>query len=183
MVRQRHFYGLNHLHYLTTSTYRRVRLFDSDLFKHNFIAVLGDLRTELGFRIIGYVLMPEHFHLLLWPSDVANPSQIMRSLEERTAKFILKNLRHNLHFAWCGRMLERVTLPATVHDHAHFRVWQRRFYDMNVWSEMKRVEKLNYVHGNPVKRRLVSSPDQWAWSSFRFYALQDSSLLAMDLLP
>ncbi len=174
--RQQHFYGLNHLHYLTTSTvptisgydqrseafsecigiwrlsslswngtstYRRARLFDCDRFKRNFITTLGDLRIELGFRIVGYVLMPEHGHLLLWPSELANPSQIMQQLEERTAQFILKNLRQNLQFPWCQRMLDRVKLPATVHDHAHFRVWQRRFYGMNIWSEKKRLEKLN----------------------------------------
>ncbi len=183
MVPLRHYYGLNHLHYLTTGTYRRARLFDSERFKRNFLTVLGGLRTELGFRIVGHVLMPEHFHLLLWPSDLANPTEIMQRLKERTAKFILNNLRTNTRYAWCRSMLERLALPSTVHDHADFRVWQRRFYDMNVWSEKKRLEKLNYMHGNPVKRRLVSSPDQWPWSSFRYYNLLDSSVLPMDPMP
>lgn len=49
--------------------------------------------------------------------------------------------------------------------------WQARFYDFNVWSEKKRVEKLNYMHGNPVKRALVESPEQWGWSSYRHYFL------------
>ena len=66
---------------------------------------------------------------------------------------------------------------------AHCHVWQRRFYDMNIWSEKKRFEKLNYMHGNPVKRGLVSSPDQWSWSSFRFYNLGDESLLKIDRMP
>ena len=183
MPRQRHCYGLNHLHYLTTSTYRRARLFDSGRFKRNFIAVLGALRAERGFRLVGYVLMPEHFHLLLWPSELADPSQIMQRLEARTAKFILKNLRENLQFPWCRKTLTRVTLPPTVHNHAHFRVWQRKFYDLNIWSEKKRLEKLNYMPGNPVKRRLVSSPEQWPWSSFRYYYLQDASLLSLDPMP
>ena len=50
----------------------------------------------------------------------------------------------------------------------HF--WQSRFYDFNVWGEKKRVEKLRYMHRNPVKRGLVDRPDLWVWSSFRFYA-------------
>ena len=45
-----------------------------------------------------------------------------------------------------------------------------RFYDFNVWSERKRIEKLRYMHRNPVKRGLVSQPDLWIWSSFRSYA-------------
>jgi putative transposase len=135
--KQRHFYGLNHLHYLTTTTYRRARLFDSERFKRHFVTSWQDLRAELSFRIIGYVLMPEHFHILLWPSDLANPSQIMQKLEDRTAKFILKNLRHSREFAWCESMLNRLELPPTIHHHAHYRVWQRRFYDFNVWSDKK----------------------------------------------
>ncbi|MGA2631367.1 MAG: transposase [Terriglobia bacterium] len=183
MPRQRHIYGLNHLHYLTASTYRRARVFDSERFRSHFVKTLGALRASLGFKLLGYVLMPEHFHLLIWPLEQANPSQIIQRLKERTAIFILENLHENRPFPWCRKMLERLTLPSTVHLHGPNRVWQRRFYDLNVWSERKRLEKLNYMHGNPVKRGLVSSPAQWPWSSYRFYYLEDSSVLAMDHLP
>ena len=183
MSRQRHYYGLNQLHYLTASTYHRARLFDSDRFREHFVRTLDQLRSGLDFKILGYVLMPEHFHLLIWPSERANPSQIVQRLKERTAIFILKNLRQNRQLPWCRKMLDRLTLPPTVHHHGPYRVWQRRFYDLNVWSEKKRLEKLNYMHGNPVKRGLVTSPDQWLWSSFRFYYLEDTSLIAMDRLP
>jgi len=161
----------------------RARLFDSKRFKDRWVATLGELREELNFRIIGYVLMPEHFHALLWPGAEANASQIMQKLEDRTAVFILKNLRENPDFPWCRRMLVRVTLPATVHHHAHFRVWQRKGYDMNIWAAKKVKEKLNYMHNNPVKRGLVKAPGDWPWSSWRYYFLQDASLLAMDTVP
>jgi putative transposase len=48
--------------------------------------------------------------------------------------------------------------------------WQARYYDFNVWTEEKRVEKLRYMHRNPVKRGLVEKPEDWPWSSFRHYA-------------
>jgi putative transposase len=48
--------------------------------------------------------------------------------------------------------------------------WQARYYDFNVWSERKRLEKLNYMHMNPVRRGLVTRPEDWQWSSFRHYA-------------
>jgi putative transposase len=48
--------------------------------------------------------------------------------------------------------------------------WQARYYDFNVHNEEKRVEKLRYMHRNPVKRGLVEKPEEWAWSSFRHYA-------------
>jgi putative transposase len=80
MPRQKRYYGENHLHFLTRSTYQRVRLFDSEKFRLRWVETLGELRRELGFKIAGYVLMPEHFHLLLWPSADANPSQILQKL-------------------------------------------------------------------------------------------------------
>ena len=180
---QIHYYGLNHLHYLTKSTYRRARLYDSERFRNQWVATLGELRRELGFKIVGYVLMPEHFHALVWPTPEANPSQIMQKLEDRTAVFILKNLRENLGFPWCRRMLVRVSLPPTVHHHAHFWVWQRKSYDMNIWTAKKVEEKLKYMHNNPVKRGLVKELGDWPWSSWRFYFLRDASLLAMDRVP
>src|SRR5216684_6168685 len=72
---QRHYYGLNHLHFITASTYRRARLFDSDRFRRQFVATLTELRAELSFKIIGYVLPPEHFPALIWPSKRADANR------------------------------------------------------------------------------------------------------------
>ena len=180
MPRQKHYYGENHLHYITRSVYRRTRLFDSEKFRQRWVETLGGLRRELGFKIACYVLMPEHFHLLIWPSADANPSQILQKLEGRMALFILKNLKENPKHRWCRKMLGHVQLPTTVHHHAHFRVWQRGGYDMNIWSPKKINEKLDYMHNNPVVRKLVAQPGDWPWSSWRFYDLNDTSLLPMD---
>jgi hypothetical protein len=54
-----HYYRLNHLHYLTHSTYRRVHPYDSERLRNQWLVTLGDLRRELGFKIVGYVLMPD----------------------------------------------------------------------------------------------------------------------------
>jgi putative transposase len=70
-------------------------------------------------------------------------------------------------------------------------VWQKRFYDFNVWTERKRIEKLRYMHRNPVKRGLVASPELWRWSSFRAYVsgergpvkVNDWSVLRMKIRP
>ena len=60
--------------------------------------------------------------------------------------------------------------------------WQRRFHDFNVWSQKKRIEKLNYMHANPVKRGLVEHPKDWPWSSFSFYAKREPGLVRIDLI-
>ena len=64
-------------------------------------------------------------------------------------------------------------------------VWQKRFYDFNVWSGRKPVEKLRYMHRNPVKRALVlePEPEQWAWSSYRSYALGEEGVVKLNQWP
>jgi putative transposase len=67
----------------------------------------------------------------------------------------------------------------------------RRFYDFNVWTEHKRIEKLRYMHRNPVQHGLVASPELWKWSSFRAYAfgeagpvkVNDWEVLKMKIRP
>jgi hypothetical protein len=74
----------------------------------------------------------------------------------------------------------RVALPPTAHDESHNRVWQPWFYPYGIYSEKKQLEKLDDMHNNPVTRRLVSSPGKWPWSSWRYYFLEDESIIAMD---
>jgi putative transposase len=59
-------------------------------------------------------------------------------------------------------------------------VWQARFYDFNVWTSRKRVEKLRYMHRNPVKRGLVKSPELWRWISYRSYALGEAGAVRIN---
>jgi hypothetical protein len=59
--------------------------------------------------------------------------------------------------------------------------WQRRFHDFNVWSERKVREKLDYMHRNPVQRKLVSHPKDWPWSSWGHYE-RGEGLIRIDIL-
>ena len=185
---KRHF-APGQLQFLTSSTYRRVQLFEprgtagaerSSALQRIFVEELAQLRSEMDFLLIGWVLMPDHFHLLIKPEPAGITSQFMQEFKKRTAQRILATLTENQRHPWCGKMLARLRLPPTVHGDSRFRVWQRRYYPFGVYSEKKRLEKLTYMHNNPVKQGLVSSPDQWPWSSFRFYYLGDSSVLRMD---
>jgi REP-associated tyrosine transposase len=166
--------------FITSSTYRRAQLFSSPQLSRTFVAVLEQVRREFGFRLLGWVLMPEHFHLLILPPSPDAVSRIVQQLKQRTAARILRILGENRNHTWCARMLGRLRLPPAVHTRARYRVWQRRFYPFGVYTERKRLEKLAYMHNNPVKRKLVNSADEWPWSSFRFYQFGDATVLAMD---
>ena len=113
--------------------------------------------------------MPEHFHLLISEPEIGTPSTVMQVLKQRTARALLPKRK---------RVDRRQTLLFGETTRAGF--WQARFYDFNVWTTKKRVEKLRYMHRNPVKRGLVTSPEQWRWSSCRFYFLDEPALLRIN---
>jgi putative transposase len=125
-----------------------------------FLAVLEHVRRRCQFVVAGYVVMPEHIHLLIGEPQVKTPSTVMQALKIGFARRVLAEARRSCDPAQ-GRLF----------DHAPQHIWQKRYYDFNVWTEHKRIEKLRYMHRNPVKRGLVASPELWRWSSFRAYAL------------
>jgi hypothetical protein len=88
----------------------------------------------------------------------------MQVLKQRFARKVLKEWRKRNESRPDGLWVEGLS-------EGH--VWQRRFYDFVVWTKDKRVEKLRYMHRNPVKRGLVLEPEQWAWSSYRHYAYEE----------
>ena len=175
----RHF-ARGELQFITTSTYRRARLFTCQRFRSIFVEVLRQLRQETGFLLSGWVLMPDHFHLLILPEPPEATVSFMQDLKKRTAQQIIAALARNHDNPRCRALLARLCLPSTAHSDSYYRVWQRRYVPFNVFTHKKHLQKLDDMHNNPVTARLVASADQWPWSSFRFYYLNDSSVLAMD---
>jgi putative transposase len=164
-------YGRGHLHFLTFSCYKRLPFLKTARSRDVFLQELGRLRAELGFRIIGYVPMPEHVHLLINEPTGATPSIVLHRLKLRVAKRLHKRRRRVL--------AGQISLPFGECKQAPRPFWQPRFHDFNVYSARKRAEKLNYMHANPVKRGLVSHPSEWPWNSWAFYHGK-TALLTMD---
>ncbi len=175
-------YSPGELQFITSSTYRRAQVFRSSRFCQCFVERLEEVWQKMNCLLVGWVLMPEHFHLLLKPQPAESTPVVIKELKEESASRILKTLRENQQYPWCQKMRVRLRLPPTVHDESHSRLWNRRFHPFDVYSEAKRREKLNSMHNNPVKRGLVSSPGDWPCSSWRFYFLHDASVLRMDRL-
>ena len=165
-------YGLRHLHFITCSCYRRLPLLASARAKNQFVKILGEVRDRYRFKLAGYVVMPEHIHLLISEPDKVTPSTVMQVLKQRVSRRLSKPRKKAPSV--------QLKLPFR---HAHDflpQFWQPRFYDFNVWSQAKFVEKLHYMHLNPVKRKLVSHPRHWPWSSFSFYSKKEAGLVRID---
>lgn len=166
------YYGHGDLHFLTFSCYQRKPLLGTPRARDLFVKILGELSEQHSFLLVGYVVMPEHVHLLVSESNSATPSAVLQVLKQRVSRA----LRHRGRATASNQGLRRpadaeVALPS---------FWQRRFYDFNVWSHEKRQEKLDYMHLNPVKRGLVSLPGDWPWSSWSFYETGKTGLVKID---
>jgi putative transposase len=129
------------LHFVTFSCFHRLAYLGDCDRRELFERSLETVRLRYHFFVTGYVIMPEHVHLL-----VSEP------------------LKGTL-----ARALQALKLSVAVQRRER-PFWQRRYYDFNVHSEQKRIEKLRYMHRNPVVRGLVAKPEDWKWSSFRHYA-------------
>ena len=99
--------------------------------------------------------MPEHLHLLLSEPEDKPLAKALQALKQSVSRSLAL----------------RSPEP----------IWQARYYDFNVWTEKKRIEKLRYMHRNPVARGLVEKPEEWQWSSFRHYATGIEGVVEIEL--
>jgi putative transposase len=156
------FYGADDLHFVTFSCYQRRPLLDNDVRRDLLLKILERVRRRYRLVVLAYVVMPEHVHLLLSEPQRETLSTAIQALKLGFIRSLFgsgDNL--NPGSRKIGETRGTQLGPK--------RFWQERFYDFNVWTERKRVEKLRYIHRNPVKRGLVDSPEKWKWSSFRWY--------------
>jgi putative transposase len=137
-------HGGHDLHFITCSCCRRQPLLGSVNRRDLFLKVLEQVRQRYQWVVIGYVVMPEHFHLLISEPQERPLSTAMQALKLGFARRVLAEQT-------------RLRRGARVPRH----IWEARYYDFNVCNGQKRVEKLRYMHRNPVKRELVEAPELW----------------------
>ena len=166
------YYGKGHLHFVTFSCYRRLPLLNTGRVRELFVRELDEVRNEAGFRLIGYVVMPNHVHLLMSEPRDGTPSTVLQKLKRRFSQKIRKRRRLASVGQW--------RLPFEERDEPLRAFWQARFYDFNVYTRGKRREKLNYMHANPVIRKLVKHPKDWPWSSWCFHEKGEAGLIRVD---
>jgi len=185
------FYGGRDLHFLTFSCYHRRAFFENADLCDLFLEVLERVRRRYRLVVLGYVVMPEHVHLLvsepqrdtLSTAIQALKLGFVRKLEGGSVPRGLVPMSRKNSETW-----GTPSVGSAKHSN-HF--WQARFYDFNVWTEKKRIEKLRYIHRNPVARGLVDSPEKWKWSSYRWYLcgeagpvkINDTDILVMTVRP
>jgi putative transposase len=141
------------LHFITFSCYHRQPLLASSCAMHQFEVALELSRVFYDFYVTGYVVMPEHMHLLISEPQRGTVASAVQAIKQSVTRRLIGGREH---------------------------FWQARYYDFNVWTAKKRIEKLRYIHRNPVKRGLVEKPEDWAWSSFRHYITGEEGVVEIE---
>ena len=149
-----------HIHFVTTSCYKYKPFFCKSWTRQIIMESIDKVRSKREFLIIGYVVMPEHAHFLIVPNQCKTISAAVQCIKWYTSTQLLAELRKR------GKDEKKL--------------WQPRFYDFNVFTQKKLLEKLNYCHMNPVNRGLVDSPDDWLYSSYRNYECDDDRIFRVD---
>jgi putative transposase len=170
----RRFYGGDDLHFVTFSCYRRRRYLARPRARHRFVQILNRVRAQHRFLLIGYVVMPEHVHLLLSEPRKGNPSKVLQVLKQKVSRALRKRPKKSPP--------AQLPLPFARSKPDAPAFWQRRFYGFNVWSSKKLQEKLDYMHRNPLQRKLVLHPKDWPWSSWSHYEKGERGLIRIDTL-
>jgi putative transposase len=132
-------------HFITFSCYHRRPLFTTKTSKQTFETALERVRGSFGLLVYGYVVMPEHVHLVTGEPQPKTLADALKSLKQGVSRRLIGHAEH---------------------------FWQKRYYDFNIRTPQQFAEKLRYIHRNPVKRGLCERPEDWEWSSFRHYALR-----------
>ena len=190
----------SYVHFITTATYKNRPYFRDEEFCRILLEELELYGKKCGFTLIGYVIMPDHMHLLLWwdrgEKLELSISKIMQGVKGVTARRIidlmvgngleqmLQPTRRVLQPTPMRReqMLSLTQKSAKSHRrNLKYHLWQRGFYDFNIYSEEKLLEKLNYVHHNPVRAGLILSPGDYKWSSYRLYSSESEGFLGASI--
>ena len=156
------------LHFVTGNIIDRIPIFKQE---HCCAAFLEELRTlliEWPSKLISWVLMPEHFHLIANPQD-GDIKGFVKNLKSLTAKKLWEVSQHP------GFVLERPAPDGSIHQ-----VWQDSFKALPMWSSWMIWQKVNYIHANPVRAGISKSAKDYPWSSFHAFYLDSNQPLPLD---
>ena len=153
------------LHYVTGNVLHRIPIFRDDQCCVVFLEVFSGLLFDWPAKLVAFVLMPDHFHLIVNPRD-GNIKGFAGALKSLSSRKIVDMTQDKRFQRW------KPDKDSSTHQ-----VWQESFKAMPLWSLWMIWQKINYIHANPVKARLVASAKDYAWSSFRsFYSISTEPL-------
>lgn len=148
--------------YITVVTKDRLPVFRLDNMKAVICEALNEARNSGGFLIFAYVLMRDHLHLLT--NQPKTSAEVLRYLKGITARRTIDYLRQNNFQS----SLAKLQHESWKRDHK-YSLWQQEKNVFSIYSEAMFMEKVNYIHLNPVRAGLVERAIDYRWSSARIW--------------
>ena len=159
------------VYFVTTNTINRRKIFTDETAAKFLLMCIGYNKFMLNFRLFGYVIMPDHLHMLLQTSEDSekyNLSFIMKQIKGNFARKYNEWFQHRESEIKCNRQLI-AGYKKDAQGHFYRPVWQESFYDIALRDSKQVREKIEYMHWNPVKAGLVEHPKQYEFSSYQQY--------------
>ena len=164
------------IYYITSVIYNRTKVFITPSFVIPIIDSLNYYRFQYSVEIIGYVIMHDHIHLLLYPEAEQAITDFMRDFKRFTSGRITRQAKVEGKRDWVS-MFEQA---GTETERAEFKVWQDSFWEQDIYTEDFLKQKLNYIHLNPVRAGIVNNATDYPYSSARNYYFNDHHLIEID---
>jgi putative transposase len=173
---------IHKIFFVTKVIHQRVQIFA--LNQRYPLIVIDNLkfyRRKFGFLLCGFVIMPEHYHLVIDTLGKNSISKIKEDMNKYVSREIVQALK-----MYHPKVIDRLRIDSAErrgHRRHEYRVFQKGRYDFEIVTPKKLLEKLEYIHNNPLRAGLVDKPEDYLFSSARNYVLGDDSLIKLDPLP
>ena len=148
--------------FVTAVASHRLPVFRTDAIKTVTCNAINEARNSCGFLLFAYVVMPDHIHLLT--NQVESSSRVLRYVKGITARRVINYLKEQDYQS----SLNKLRNQKSRRNH-EYSLWQQEKNVFSVFSEKKFMEKVNYIHMNPVRAGLVERPSDYRWSSARIW--------------
>ncbi|XOU94636.1 MAG: REP-associated tyrosine transposase [Candidatus Kerfeldbacteria bacterium] len=166
------FNEVSYAHFITTKTFENKKIFSDKNCCEILVSDIDFYSGKLGFQLIGYCIMPDHLHLIIWwdveGNNDLNISKVMHRIKGLSAQNLSRYLLGSRGVSASTESQGTKALSTLSKKHV-MKIWQPSFYDFNIYSDNKLNEKLNYIHYNPVRAGLCAEPEDWIWSSYSYY--------------
>ncbi|MBI5756427.1 MAG: transposase [Nitrospirae bacterium] len=181
-MKWRNHYIDGHIHFVTGSVGGYIPLFEVEELTREFITVINRIKDDYQMKFVAYVIMPEHYHFLIYHPEGEKVKSFLRTLLAKSSSVLLEKIKgydKGRQFNW---QYARNNLPKSIkrnyilttfrnraNGNAEYSLWKEQCRVLPINKDDKLMVKIDYIHNNPVRRKVVNTPDLYEWSSYHYW--------------
>lgn len=163
--------------YVTASVNKFKDIFKEKSYLDIILENIRFYRRKYGFKLLAYVIMPDHLHLLFVPQqNRVEVSNMMSDFKRVTTRLLSTQMEKDKKTKW----LQTFKMDMPSKKNGEYQIWQKRSDDLTIYSLTMAKAKMNYIHNNPVRKGLVKKAEDYLYSSARNYVLKDHTVIKVD---